>query len=140
MAHHLREGTQLIEVAHTLEAAVDEARVLDVVRKKDIHDGDRVVVTTRNSRYTIWAAGNGLYWVWGGWFDLQGSSPQRMTINGCTWGGSVIERDIRCCTWASIGVWKYRASRRGLKRSMSSEPGRTSIPTNLLVHHPLELA
>jgi hypothetical protein len=94
VAHHLREGTQLIEVAHTLEAAVDEARVLDVVRKKDIHDGDRVVVTTRNSRYTIWTVGNGLYWVWGGWFDLQGSSPQRMTINGCTWGGSVIERDI----------------------------------------------
>ena len=94
MAHHLREGTQLIEVAHTLEAAVDEARILDVVRKKDVHDGDRVVVSTRNSRYTIWALGNGLYWVWGGWFDLQGSSPQRMTINGCTWGGSAIKRDI----------------------------------------------
>lgn len=94
MAHHLREGTQLIEVAHTLEAAADEARILDVVRKKDVHDGDRVVVSTRNSRYTIWALGNGLYWVWGGWFDLQGSSPQRMTINGCTWGGSVIKRDI----------------------------------------------
>ena len=84
----------MIEVAHTLKAAVEEARTLDVVRKKDIHDGDRVVVTTRNSRYTIWALGSGLYWVWGGWFDLQGSSPQRMTINGCTWGGSVIKRDI----------------------------------------------
>lgn len=87
-------GTQLTEVAHTLEAAVAEAPVLDAVRKNDIHDGDRVVVTTRNSRYTIWALGNGIYLIWGGWFDLQGSSPQRMTINGCTWGASVIKRDI----------------------------------------------
>ena len=84
----------MIQVAHTLEAAVEGARSLDVVRKRDIHDGDCVVVTTRNSRYTIWALGNGMYLVWGGWFDLQGSSPQRMTINGCTWGGSVIKRDI----------------------------------------------
>ena len=94
MAQHFPVGTQLTEVAHTLEAAVAEAPVLDAVRKNDIQDGDRVVVTTRNSRYTIWALGHGLYWVWGGWFDLQGSSPQKMTINGCTWGGSVIKRDI----------------------------------------------
>jgi hypothetical protein len=84
----------LTEVAHTLDGAVDEARVLDAVRKKDIHDGDRVVVTTRNSRYTIWALGNGLFWVWGGWFELPRSSPAIVTINGCTWGGSAIKRDI----------------------------------------------
>ena len=84
----------MIEVAITLEAEVEVARSLEVVRKSDIHHGDCVVVKTRNSRYTIWALGNGQYWVWGGWFDLQGSSPQRVTINGCTWGGSALKRDI----------------------------------------------
>src|SRR5262252_2453256 len=84
----------MTEVARTLESAVDDARALDAVRKTDIHNGDRVVVITRNSRYTIWALGNGLFWVWGGWFELQRSSPAIVTINGCTWGGSAIKGDI----------------------------------------------
>jgi hypothetical protein len=84
----------LAEIAHTLEAAVEEAQSLDEVRKKDLHSGDRVLVTTRNSRYTIWVLGDGLYWIFGGWFDLQGISPQRVAINGCTWGGTAIKSDI----------------------------------------------
>jgi hypothetical protein len=84
----------LTEIAHTLEAAVEEAQSLDEVRKKDLHSGDRVLVTTRNSHYTIWVLGDGLYWVSGGWFDLQGISPQRVAINGCTWGGTAIKSDI----------------------------------------------
>jgi hypothetical protein len=35
-----------------------------------------------------------VYWVSGGWFDRQRISPQRIGINGCTWGGSAIKRDI----------------------------------------------
>ncbi|MFZ0737871.1 MAG: hypothetical protein WBL70_05365 [Candidatus Acidiferrales bacterium] len=35
-----------------------------------------------------------VYWVWGGWFDRQRIAPQRVGINGCTWGGSAIKRDI----------------------------------------------
>ena len=84
----------MAEVAITLEAEVEMTRSLQVVRKSEIHHGDRVVIKTRNSLYTIWALGNGLYWVWGGWFDLQGSSPQVVSINGCTWGGSAIKLDI----------------------------------------------
>lgn len=56
--------------------------------------GDRVLVMTRNSLYTIWVLGDGRYWVWGGWFDRQGISPQRVAINGCTWGGTAIKHDI----------------------------------------------
>ncbi len=82
------------EIPHTLEAIVGHARSLDEIRKKDLQCGDRVLVTTRNSVYTIWVLGDGAYWVWGGWFDRQGISPQRVTINGCTWGGSAIKHDI----------------------------------------------
>jgi hypothetical protein len=85
---------ELTSVPHTLETIVEQARSLEEVRKRDLHWGDRVLITTRNSLYTIWVLGDGLYWVWGGWFDRQGESPQRVRINGCTWGGSAIKQDI----------------------------------------------
>jgi hypothetical protein len=87
-------GTELTEIAQTLEAAVEEARSLEEVRKSDLRSGDRVLVTTRNSLYTIWALNDGSYWVWGGWFERIGESPHRVTINGCTWGGSAVKQDI----------------------------------------------
>ena len=34
------------------------------------------------------------YSISGGWFDSQGLSPARLSIAGCTWGGSVIKQDI----------------------------------------------
>jgi len=81
-------------VAYSLEALAEQARSLEEVRKADLRSGDRIVVTTRNSRYTIWALGDGQYWVWGGWFDRRGVSPCRVTINGCTWGGSAIKLEF----------------------------------------------
>ena len=85
---------ELTSIPHTLETVVEQARSLEEVRKRDLHCGDRVLVTTRNSLYTIWVLGDGRYLVWGGWFDRQGESPQRVRINGCTWGGSAIKQDI----------------------------------------------
>ena len=81
-------------IAPTLASRVEQARSLEEVRKKDLHAGDRVLVTTRNSLYTIWLLDEGVYRVSGGWFDLQCMPPQRMAINGCTWGGSAIKQDI----------------------------------------------
>jgi hypothetical protein len=80
--------------ADTLEAITNQARSLDEIRKDDLRCGDRVMVRTRNSTYTLWALGDGHYWVWGGWFDRQGVSPQKVSVNGCTWGGSAIKQDI----------------------------------------------
>jgi hypothetical protein len=84
----------LTATTQTLASRVEQARSLEEVRKKDVHVGDRVLVTTRNSLYTIWVLDDGVYWVSGGWFDLQRISPLKMAINGCTWGGSAIKRDI----------------------------------------------
>jgi hypothetical protein len=84
----------LVAIAQTLATRVKQAQSLEEVRKKDLHAGDRVLVTTRNSLYTIWVLDVGVYRVSGGWFDLQCISPQRMAINGCTWGGSAIKQDI----------------------------------------------
>ena len=90
---HMREQ-DLTGIAQTLEAITNHARSLEVVRKEDLRSGDLVMVRTRNSLYTIWALGGRHFWVWGGWFDRQGTSPQQVSINGCTWGGSAIELDI----------------------------------------------
>jgi hypothetical protein len=93
-AQDVRKELILTEIAHALDAEVEQARSLEEVRKKDLHCGDRILITTRNSLYTIWTLGDGHYWVWGGWFDRIGESPQRVAINGCTWGGSAIKQDI----------------------------------------------
>jgi len=81
-------------IAQTLDSVVAQARGLDEVRKRDLRSGDIVLVTTRNSQYTIWVLGGSNYWVWGGWFDSQKMSPARMAINGCTWGGTALKHDI----------------------------------------------
>ena len=81
-------------IPYSLEAIAQQASSLDQVRKTDLASGDRVLVTTQNSLYTIWVLSDSSYWVWGGWFDRIGESPQRVTINGCTWGGTALKRDI----------------------------------------------
>lgn len=64
------------------------------VRSIDLEPGDRVIVETRNSVYSIWAWTASRYIVSGGWYDRTGQSPKTLGINGCTFGGSVICSDI----------------------------------------------
>jgi hypothetical protein len=80
--------------ARTLGSIVEHVNALDSVRKGDLESGDWVVVTTKNSRYTICFLGSEIYAISGGWFDLQQVSPVQLSINGCTWGGSAIKHDI----------------------------------------------
>ena len=78
----------------TLGAIVAQTSGLEAVRKRDLCCGDWVLVTTKNSVYSICVMGGDSYSVSGGWFDREGVSPQKTTINGCTWGGSAIKNDI----------------------------------------------
>ena len=78
----------------TLGALVKHADQFESVRKRNLFAGDWVLVTTKNSVYSIFVLGDGRYSVSGGWFDREGLSPQTTTINGCTWGGSAIKDDI----------------------------------------------
>ncbi|MFQ5695971.1 MAG: hypothetical protein ACE5HB_08280, partial [Terriglobia bacterium] len=59
-----------------------------------LRSGDWVLVTTKNSLYSICVLERDLYSVSGGWFDREGDSPQRVAINGCTWGGRALKHDI----------------------------------------------
>ena len=78
----------------TLSAITEHACTDSAVRRVDLDVGDRVVVTTRNSVYSIWVLDGDQFAVSGGWFDRQGLSPARVKINGCTYGHSVIRHDV----------------------------------------------
>jgi hypothetical protein len=80
--------------ARTVEALVQMTAVLESIRKDDLRRGDRILVATENSIYSISVLDEATYSVSGGWFDRQGLSPVRTSIAGCTWGGSAIKRDI----------------------------------------------
>lgn len=83
-----------MDTASTVRAIAENAESREQVRKRDLHCGDRVLVRTGNSSYTIWVLAEDLYWVWGGWFDRKGVAPQRVAIKGCTWGGSALKSDV----------------------------------------------
>lgn len=84
----------MIVRARTVNAILEQGSVSRPVQKSELRPGDRVVVATENSVYCISVLGDSTYSVWGGWFDRQGVSPVRLSIAGCTWGGSVIKHDI----------------------------------------------
>jgi hypothetical protein len=64
------------------------------VKKNQLKAGDHIILKTYNSTYKIMVDTDGKYIVSGGWFDKNNMSPLKTTINGCTWGGSVIKTDI----------------------------------------------
>ena len=79
---------------YELKYMVDQSTVMPVVKKDQLRIGDRIILKTHNSTYTIVVDRNGKYLVSGGWFDKNNMSPMRVSINGCTWGSSVIKTDI----------------------------------------------
>jgi len=81
-------------LARTLGAVVDHACDHDAVRKGDLQFGDQVIVRTRNSVYSLWSLGGDAFAVAGGWFDRNGDTPTTVTVNGCTYGGSLIRYNV----------------------------------------------
>ena len=78
----------------TLESLVKFATSLQEVRRSDVRSGDRIIVKTVNSVYSVRVGQDGHFTVSGGWFALKGKSPATTTIRGCTWGGSAIKFDV----------------------------------------------
>src|SRR5262245_33713537 len=81
---HLLDLTTLSRFAHET----------DGVRKDDLRPGDRVLVTTRNSTYSIRMLSPDRYEVSGGWFASHGHGTMVLGINGCTFGGHAIHSGL----------------------------------------------
>ena len=79
---------------HHLGSLAQFAHETDGVRKGDLRPGDRLLVTTRNSTYSIRALAPDRYEVTGGWFAQQGHGPTEVGINGCTFGGHAIHSGL----------------------------------------------
>jgi hypothetical protein len=73
---------------------LEQVTVMEQVRKTDLCHRDQLLVATENSVYSICVHDDATYSISGGWFDSQGLSPVRMSIAGCTWGGTAIKQDI----------------------------------------------
>lgn len=78
----------------SLSGALSHEQHLQAIRRIDVRPGDRLIVRTRNSVYTMIADDGGAFMVTGGWFDRKGKTPVKTAIAGCTWGGSMIKVDI----------------------------------------------
>ncbi len=84
----------MIALGHSLEQIVERSIHLNQVSKADLQSGDLILITTRNSDYSVRVFDDSLYLVSGGWFDRKGISPVKTTIRGCTFGGSIIKLDV----------------------------------------------
>lgn len=76
-----------------LARLVSVSRKLEGIRRGELGFGDRLLVSTRNSVYSVLPLGDGTFSVSGGWFQRSAGSPVAMAITGCTWGGSAIAVD-----------------------------------------------
>lgn len=79
--------------ALALDTVIQNLPQIRRIQRSDLCFADRVIVYTQNSRYDLIVVGEGEYMITGGWFDHEKLSPQRVRINGCTWGGSMIWKD-----------------------------------------------
>ena len=88
-----QERTGAVE-ARDIVTLAQQAGKTPAVRRNDLRPGDCVLVTTRNSVYSIFFLGDGLFEVAGGYFDRHNRGPVTIAINGCTWGGRAIHSEI----------------------------------------------
>ena len=80
--------------SRTLDRLAARAQEVDSVRRGHLDWGDWLLVTTRNSTYTLCVLDDHTYTVSGGWFAQQGDLPVKIGVNGCTWGGTAIQQDV----------------------------------------------
>jgi hypothetical protein len=73
-----------------LDSLAEAADRIDGLRREELGPGDRALVSTKNSIYSLTANSDGSFWVRGGWYELEGHSPTRVEILGCTFGGQAI--------------------------------------------------
>lgn len=78
----------------SLDSLARQMDELDGVWKKSLRWGDRVVVVTRNSTYTLQSVGGHDFAVSGGWFERNGAGGSVIRVNGCTWGGRAINEEV----------------------------------------------
>lgn len=89
----IRRGDTSRAGALALSSLVSAADALDGVRRSEIAAGDRLLVSTRNSIYSLVALADGRFRVSGGCYSRGGECTEpepTLAVNGCTAGGHAI--------------------------------------------------
>jgi hypothetical protein len=73
-----------------IDGLADAAKKIGGVRRTDLSPGDRVIVSTKNSVYSLTACADGTFLVSGGWFEREGRGQSRVEVQGCTAGGRAV--------------------------------------------------
>ncbi len=76
-----------------IDDLAEAAGVVGGVRRQDIEPGDRIIVSTKNSVYSLIARVDGSFEVSGGWFEREGEGTVTVEILGCTAGGHALFTD-----------------------------------------------
>ena len=87
-----------------LDGLTEAADLVDGVRRRDLDPGDRVIISTKNSVYSLTARADGSFDVSGGWFEREGEGQTRVEVRGCTAGGHAIFTDhiaAKGSSWSS---------------------------------------
>lgn len=73
-----------------IDDLAEAAGVVGGVKRGDLETGDRVIVSTRNSVYSLIARTDGAFEASGGWFEREGSGSVTIEVLGCTAGGHAL--------------------------------------------------
>ena len=87
--HRIRRPMKAV----ALDGLTEAADLVDGVKRRDLDSGDRVIISTKNSVYSLTARADGMFDVSGGWFEREGEGETRVEIRGCTAGGHAIFTD-----------------------------------------------
>lgn len=90
----MRDRRRKLHLARTLQGLARQSRELRGIRRSDLAWGEAVLVRTKNSEYCLTPTLDGAYFVTGGWFGRSSTPVCKVTINGCTFGGSAICSDL----------------------------------------------
>jgi hypothetical protein len=76
--------------AISIDDLAEAAGIVGGVKRQELEVGDRIIVSTKNSVYSLTAQPDGSFAVGGGWFEREGKGPTTVEILGCTVGGHAL--------------------------------------------------
>ena len=76
--------------AISIDDLAEAAGIVGGVKRRQLRSGDRIIVSTRNSVYSLEVRPDGLFEVSGGWFEREGAGATVVEILGCTAGGHAL--------------------------------------------------
>jgi len=76
--------------AISIDDLAEAAGIVGGVKRHELRSGDRIIVSTKNSVYSLTVRADGSFEASGGWFEREGAGAATVEILGCTAGGHAL--------------------------------------------------